>query len=325
MTAIAVIIVNFDSGARLKRTLAALERQTFRDFEALVFDNASKDGSAEGIGFSSIRLRTIRHGANIGFAAANNRAVEEIDAEWVAFLNPDAYPEPDWLEELISATRRHPDVDAFGSTQIDAGDPTRLDGAGDAYHVFGVPYRGHFGWPVAKLPPEGECFAPCAAAALYRRATFRALGGFDETFFCYGEDVDLGFRLRAAGGKAIQAAAARVAHEGSGVTGRRSDFTVFHGHRNRIWTFVKNMPPEIFWPALPFHVLINLYLLGRLGLIGSGGAYMRAVTAAMKGLPAIWRARKAEQAKRKVPAGAIFRMLTISPIRLARRQADIRP
>ena len=322
--AVAVVIVNYNSDDRIRRTISCLEAQTFRDFEVVVFDNASEDASADGLVAVSLPLRIVRSETNIGFAAGNNRAVSMVEAEWIAFLNPDAYPEPDWLSELMAATRRHQGADAFGSTQIDAGDPSRLDGAGDAYHVFGVPYRGHFGWPLSKLPPEGECFAPCAAAALYRRRTFLALGGFDETFFCYGEDVDLGFRLRSMGGRAIQVASARVLHEGSGITGRRSDFTVFYGHRNRIWTFVKDMPPEVFWPALPFHLLVNLYLLVRLTLIGSGGAYARALGAAWKGLPAVWRKRRELQRAREANVRDIVRMLTFSPIRLARRQADVR-
>lgn len=322
--AIAVVIVNYNSGARLSRAIAALERQTFRDFDVLVFDNASSDGSAE-VASSAIPVRIVRCAANIGFAAANNRAATGLGHEWLAFLNPDAYPEPDWLAELIAATARHPAVDAFGSTQIDAADPRRLDGAGDAYHVFGVPYRGHFGWPVERLPAEGECFAPCAAAALWRRRAFEALGGFDESFFCYGEDVDLGFRHRLMGGRAVQVAAARVLHEGSGITGRRSDFTTFHGHRNRIWTWMKNMPGPLFWPALPFQIALDAYLAVRLGLIGSGPAFLRALAAAIKDAPRVWRQRRDIQAKRKIDARKLAPMLTWSPVKLMRRKADLRP
>lgn len=324
MTAVAVIIVNFNSGGRLARAIAALERQTFRDFEVVVFDNASGDGSAE-VASASIPVRIVRNGTNIGFAAANNRAAAGLSAEWLAFLNPDAYPEPDWLEALMAATARHPGVEAFGSTQIDAGDPARLDGAGDAYHVFGAPYRGHFGWPVGRLPEEGECFAPCAAAALWRRRAFEALGGFDESFFCYGEDVDLGFRHRLAGGRAVQVAAARVLHEGSGVTGRRSAFTTYHGHRNRIWTWMKNMPGPLFWPALPFQAALDLYLLVRLGLIGLGPPYVRALAAALVGAPRIWRERMKIQAARRIGAKELAPMLTWSPWKLMRREADLRP
>ena len=97
----------------------------------------------------------------------------------------------------------------------------------------------------------GEIFAPCAAAALYRRAAFLEAGGFDEHFFCYMEDVDLGFRLRLLGYRCGYAPAAIVHHVGSGTTGARSPFTVYHGHRNLVWTYVKNMPTPWFWLYLP--------------------------------------------------------------------------
>jgi len=324
MPAVAVIIVNYESGERLKRAIACLELQTFRDFDVFVFDNGSRDGSAAHARSDKLRIETILNGENIGFAAGNNRVAARAAGEWLAFLNPDAYPDPDWLAELMAATARH-DADAFGSTQIDANDPARLDGAGDAYHVFGVPYRGHFGWPAARLPEEGECFAPCAAAALWRRSRFLALGGFDESFFCYGEDVDLGFRLRLAGGRAMQIPGAKVLHEGSGITGRRSDFTIFHGHRNRIWTFIKNMPALIFWAALPFHLLVNLYLIGRFTLIGSGRAYWKALMAAAAGTPRIWSERRRVQRSRQASIGKVARALTWSPLKLARREADVKP
>lgn len=320
-----VIIVNFNSGARLERALGCLARQTLQDFDVIVFDNGSKDGSERTAPPPSLRIQTIANAENIGFAAANNRAAALAAGEWLAFLNPDAYAEPGWLGELVAAAARYPRVRAFGSTQIDASEPTRLDGAGDAYHVFGVPYRGHFGWPLARLPDEGECFAPCAAAAFWSRETFLSLGGFDESFFCYGEDVDLGFRHRLAGGRSIQVPRAVVRHEGSGITGRRSDFTVFHGHRNRIWTFVKNMPSPLFEAALPFHLLINAYLLIRLSLIGSGRAYVRALIAAARGMRPVLAARRRVQAGRAASVGDTARALTWSPIKLARRSADIRP
>lgn len=325
MSAVTVIIVNFNSGARLTRAIACLAEQTFQSFDVIVFDNASADGSAAWIDAGTLRLRTIMNPANIGFAAANNAAAKEASGEWVAFLNPDAYPEPGWLAELLAATKRHPSADAFGSTQIDAKDASRLDGAGDAYHVFGLPYRGGFGWPVSALPPEGECFAPCAAAALYRREKFLALGGFDERFFCYGEDVDLGFRLRLAGGRTVQVREARVLHEGSGVTGRRSDFSVYHGHRNRVWTYVKNMPGEIFWPMLPFHLAVNVVLLMRYAVTKARGAYWRAMRDAVLGLLPFIAERRAARDQQRARLSAIAKALTWSPLKAARREAAIRP
>ncbi len=322
---VTVVIVNYNAGARLKKSLDHLAAQTFREFDVVVIDNASADDSLAQAKESSQAFTLIAAGANLGFAAANNRAVERARGEWVAFLNPDAYPFPDWLSELVSAALRHPGVDAFGSTQLDAADPSRIDGAGDVFHVFGIPYRGHFGWPAAALPPEGECFAPCAAAAMYRRRTFEALGGFDERFFCYGEDVDLGFRLRLAGGRVVQVRAARVLHEGSGVTGRRSDFTVYHGIRNRIWTTYKNMPGVIYWPFLPAHIAVNFYFLAHSALIGVGRPHWRGLVDAVRRLGEFRGDRTRLQRARKASLGDLARALAWSPLKVSRRAAVIRP
>ncbi len=320
---VTVIIVNYNAGDRLRRCLDCLAAQTFQDFETILVDNGSTDNSLEHVRGAELPVLIDEAGANLGFAAANNRAAKTARGEWLAFLNPDAYPEPGWLAALLAAAERHPGVDAFGSTQIDAMSPDKLDGAGDAYHFSGVPYRGHHGWPVASLPPEGECFAPCAAAAMYRRSTFSALGGFEESFFCYCEDVDLGFRLRLAGGRAMQIPVARVLHEGSGVTGRRSDFTVYHGHRNRIWAYYRNMPLALLFVSAPFQVFANIYLLARFIFLGEAKPYLRAMRDGFAGLPAQTAARLKIQRTRKISLGKLVKTLTWSPIKLFRKQADI--
>ena len=180
---ITVIIVNYNSGNRLERCLKCLEVSTEPDFEVIVVDNASSDGSHEAASEYGKEIDLIVLEKNTGFAAANNFAAKRARGEWLAFLNPDAYAEPAWLSELMNAAERYPRADAFGSTQLIAADPGRLDGAGDAYHVFGIPYRGHHGLPATPAPDDEECFAPCAAAAMYRRSVFLALGGFAEHFF----------------------------------------------------------------------------------------------------------------------------------------------
>ena len=318
-----VIIVNFNSGGRLARCLAALAAQTRRDFETIVIDNQSSDGSERSARDPTVRL--VEAGSNLGFAAANNRAAEGAKGDWLIFLNPDAYPEPDWFARLLEGARRYPFADAFGSAQLDAKDPARLDGAGDVMHVLGIAYRGGFGWPAASLPPDGECFAPCAAAAMYRRARFIALGGFDERFFCYGEDVDLGFRLQLAGGRAVQLAGARVLHEGSGVTGRYSDFTVYHGNRNRIWLTYKNMPAEIYWPLAPLRLLVDLYLLARAFSAGVGRSYWRALRDGYGRLPEFADARRDIQKSRKAGLARIASMLAWSPHYVSRRAPRLAP
>jgi GT2 family glycosyltransferase len=328
VTTLSVIIVNYNSGTRLVRCLEHLGRQTYRDFEVLIVDNASNDGSLDAAldtAPAPLIPRAIRSETNAGFAAANNIAARAARGDWLVFLNPDAYPERDWLSALVSASERYPWADAFGSTQLNAADPSIIDGAGDVVHILGIPYRGHFGWPADKLPEDGECFAPCAAAAMYRAGVFASLGGFEERFFCYGEDVDLGFRLRLAGGRAVQVNAARVLHEGSGVSGRYSDFTVYHGNRNRIWMTYRNMPATLYWPFLPFRLLADAYLCLRAYSVGTGRAYTRAVLDGYGGLPALANDRRRLQKTRKAGDGEIARALTWSPIKVSRREAALRP
>lgn len=323
---VSVLIVNYQAGDRLRRCLDHLAAQTFRDFEVIVVDNGSSDGSIETARASAQPFALVDPGGNVGFAAGNNRGAERARGEWLALLNPDAYADPDWLERLLAAAARYPWADAFGSLQIDAAAPERLDGAGDVFHALGVPYRGHFGWPIGARPTaDGETFAPCAAAALYRRSTFLALGGFDERFFCYGEDVDLGFRLRLSGGRVIQVADAVVHHEGSGISGRQSDFTIYYGNRNRVWLAFKNMPGALYWPLLPFQIAATLVLLARSIRRGQGAVYFRALRDGYLRLFELAGSRAALQRARRASVGEIARAMTWSLRAVTSRATQLRP
>ncbi len=292
------------------------------DFEAVVVDNASSDGGP--VMPDDSRFRLIEMGRNAGFAAGNNRAAEGSQAKWLATLNPDAFAEPDWLEKLLAAGERAPDVTMAGSLQIAADSPDTVDGAGDCYHAWGIAWRGLYGQPRARAPGTGEVFGPCAAAALYRMDAFTAAGGFDEQFFCYHEDVDLAFRLRLAGGRCIQSAEARVAHVGSGVTGRQSDFSVYHGVRNRIWTFVKCMPSPLFWLLIWPHLAASAYLLARSGAAGTFRATFRGMWHGWSGLGPILKSRKSVQASRTVGLSDLARAFTWSLTKLRLRDHDVR-
>lgn len=325
MPAARVIIVAYNSGEHLQRVLDGLAAQTFTDFETVLWDNASSDGAA-----SSARLpanaRLVTSPDNLGFAGGNNAAAKDADAEFLVLLNPDAFPEPDWLERLVAAARRRADAAMIGSLQLDDARPDHLDGAGDVYHAAGVPYRGGFGRPKPDAVPEGEVFGPCAAAALYRREAFEAVGGFDESFFCYCEDVDLAFRLRLAGWRGWLEPRAVVRHVGSASTGRRSDFSVYHGARNRVWTMVKNVPGPLLPVVLPLHVAATAALALDGVVRGREGtrALFRGVRDGVAGLGEVWPARRAVQRARRASSAQIARAMTWSPLKLARRAPDIR-
>ena len=297
---VAVVIVNYNGGAMLARCLAALAGQTYRDFRTIVVDNASSDGSADGIEARHAGVKLVRADGNLGFAAGNNLGLRHAgDAEWVALLNPDAYAAPDWLENLMRAAEAT-GFDFFGCRMRLADHPHLLDGTADIYHVSGLAWRRDHGAPVsAGAAQADEIFSPCAAAALYRRADLEAVGGFDESYFCYFEDVDLAFRLRLRGLRCAYVPEAVVDHVSSGISGRRSDFSTYHGHRNLVWTYFKDMPAPLFWLYLPLHLLANLVSIAVCARRGQLRVILRAKRDALAGLPRVLRARRAVQVQRR--------------------------
>ncbi len=308
-----VVIVNYNSGELLQRCVDALARQTLADFEAVIVDNASSDGSIERLRLPDDRFCLDQAGANLGFAAASNRGAENCTAAWIAMLNPDAEPDAAWLEELRRATERYPYARMFGSTQIDAAHPDRVDGFGDVYSIFGTAWRGASGAPVATLPKDDcEVFAPCAAGALYARGAFQAAGGFDEAFFCYLEDVDLGFRLRLRGERCVQVRKALLTHVGSAIAGRNSDFFIWHSQRNRIWVMVKNLPAPLLWPSLLLQLAVAPLVVLRRGR-DKWGIACAGLLAGLRALPRIWRSRGAVQRARVVSSGEVARLLVFDP------------
>jgi GT2 family glycosyltransferase len=308
---IAVLIVNWNGGALLARCLESMRRQERRPDQIVVVDNASTDDSLEQAAHVLVGAQVIRLDENAGFARANNlaaQAARQCDA--FALLNPDAIAEPDWLAALVEAAERRPDVASFASRMVLADAPNLLDGAGDSYHVSGRAWRNGHQMPAGDWPArEIEVFGPCAAAALYRSAPFMAIGGFDERFFCYFEDIDLAFRLRLQGHRCLYVDGARVAHVGSASSGYQSDFAVYHGERNAVWTFVKDMPGWLFWLYLPQHLALNLASLLYYPWRGQGRVVLKAKVDAMRGLPAIVRQRRAVQAGRRAAASDLQRAM----------------
>jgi N-acetylglucosaminyl-diphospho-decaprenol L-rhamnosyltransferase len=317
--AVSVIIVTYESRPVLTRCLAQLKAQTFQDFEVLLVDNGSTDGAARTAARSDPTLQLIETGTNLGFAEANNIGAARARGRWLALLNPDAFAEPDWLERLVAATREWPEVGCFTSLQAAADDPGVLDGAGDAMTVLGLPYRmGHRGPRTAVR--AGEVFSPCGAAMLVERETFLTLGGFEPAFFSYCEDADFGWRLRAAGGATRLVPDAVVAHVGSSTLGARSDFALFHGFRNRLWCFVRNMPGVLLPLTLPLHAAATLLLLGGCVARGEGGPAWRGLLAALPRLGEMRRAGKGRRGHVRDVAAA----LTWNPLKAMSRAIDVR-
>jgi GT2 family glycosyltransferase len=308
-TTVTVVVVNYNCGSHIEACMTHLLRQTFKPTSILLVDNRSTDGSAEKVPKSSdITLVKLR--SNLGFAEANNKAFEICKTEYVALLNPDAFPEDDWLENLVSAAVSNPNVAAFGSCQVINDMPDKLDGTGDVYHISGLVWRNGHGHSRGNNENGGEIFSPCACASLYRRDKLVEAGGMDGNYFCYIEDVDLGFRLRLLGYNALYVPSAVVRHVGSASAGgHHSDFAVYHGHRNIVLTFVKNMPGFLFWYLLPLHILLNILTIIYFSLKGKMRVILKAKLHAFFLLPTVFKLRKEIQGRRNVSIRNIWKHL----------------
>ena len=313
---VTVIIINWNAGSLLRNCLEHLRRQTLQPAQVIVVDNASTDQSLdlpqELLAWGALDIQ--RMGSNMGFAAGNNHALKQCTSEFVALLNPDAFAAADWLAHLRAAADQNPQAASFGSRQLSHEVPDTLDGTGDCYHASGLAWRQHHGHRQSAVHLQaGDIFAPCAAAALYRRSAVAAIHGFDESYFCYHEDVDLGFRLRLLGHTARYVPQAVVRHVGSATTGgQRSEFATYHGHRNMVWTFVKNMPGPLLWALLPLHLAANVASLVGLSLRGQGRTATRAKWHALRSLREVLRQRQSIQAQRVASSATIWSALNKS-------------
>ena len=312
---VSVIVVNYNGGAYLQKCMGHLCAQTVTDFEVIVVDNGSCDGSLAHVP-DDPRFRILDLGSNTGFAFANNRAAEVARSPRIALLNSDAFPAPDWLERLLHAAETRPEFSFFGSHQYLFEPPEHLkgkgqvlDGTGDMLARNGLAWRRDHMVPAnLAVRVSDEVFGACAAAALYDKEAFDEVGGFEESYFCYFEDVDLSFRLRLAGYRCLHVADAVVHHVGSASAGMTSEFQIYHGYRNLIWSFCKNMPSDLLLRNLPAFLLLLLRILITDGMHGRRTTLLRAYRDAILGLPAVlFERRPAVQRLRRVPSAEIAR------------------
>jgi GT2 family glycosyltransferase len=323
---VSVVVVVYESGPTLAECLAAVRAQTYRDYEVILVDNASSDRTAQAARDADPTVRLIENDQNLGFAAAVNQAARAARGRWLALLNPDAFAERDWLARLAAAAAANPDVRCFTSRQLMADDPTKLDGLGDVMALAGFPFRGGYTHADPGALEPGWVFSACGGAMMIERELFLKVGGFDERLFCYCEDVDLGYRLRLIGEPTLLVPDAVVRHVGSASSGgRRSDFAVFHGTRNRFWVFVKDTPAALFWLTLPLHVLATLVLFARHATRGEAATPIKGLAAGIRHIGVALEARREAQATRTASAWEIARAMTWNPLDLFLRRAFIQP
>ncbi|MGB9604711.1 MAG: glycosyltransferase family 2 protein [Bryobacteraceae bacterium] len=261
---VSVIVVNWNRRDLLRRCLRSLARQTGVAFEVILVDNGSEDGSAEMAQTEfgsqpSFPLRILRNPVNRGFCAANNQGIAAARGSFIALLNNDAEAAPGWLAALRGAFDDRPDVGMAASKVLVREDPARIDKAGHLIYPDGQNRgRGSGELDRGQYDRMEEVLWPDGCAAMYRRSMLHEIGGFDEDFFAYGDDAELGLRARLAGWRCLYVPSAVVWHSRAATLGLTSARRLQLIERNRILLAVKLFP----WSLL---LLNPVYFAARLG------------------------------------------------------------
>ena len=253
MNEVTVIIPNYKGEKFIADCLNSLLSQSMKEFDIIVVDNSSKDGSTDIIkrDFPSVRLLELDD--NYGFSRAVNEGIKASDTPFVILLNNDTRVFTDFVEKLLLAIKRDEKIFSVSSKMLQMADPQRIDGAGDLYSAFGWAFARGKNRKAGAFIRRCDIFASCGGAAIYRRSILDEIGWFDEFHFAYLEDVDIGYRARIMGYRNVYEPEACVYHYGSGVSGSRyNDFKVRLSARNNMYIIMKNMPAPQIILNLPF-------------------------------------------------------------------------
>jgi GT2 family glycosyltransferase len=316
---ISVIVVNWNRRELLRSCLHSLTRQTVPGFEVILVDNGSRDGSvamasAEFDKNARFSLQIIVNERNLGFCAANNQGIERARGEFVALLNNDAEAEPGWLDALASAFDA-PDVGMAAAKIVVYEDPTRIDKAGHLIYPDGQNRgRGTGELDRGQYDRVEEVLWPDGCAAMYRRSMLGEIGGFDEDFFAYADDAELGLRARAAGWRCLYIPTAVVRHHRGATLGLDSAARLELIERNRVLLAVKHFPGRML-ALVPLYFVLRVGAGIRASARGVGetrrfpgwrgklflaGCLVRANVQALKMVPAMLRKRRAFSRKRRL-------------------------
>jgi GT2 family glycosyltransferase len=307
---VSVVIPSWNGRRQLEGVLESLEAQEYDDFETIVVDNGSSDGSVDFLAECWPQVRVLALEENHGFAGAVNRGIAASESEYVALLNNDVELEPGWLAATTAVLRREPSAGSVASKLLEWSRRNVLDGAGDLVGWDGYCVRrGKGERDRGQYDGSPWVLSACAAAALYRRRALQEVGLFDERFFAYIEDVDWGLRAQLAGWNCFYDHTAVAYHVGGESSSRIAGFELFQCHRNILLMMAKDFPAPALFAFVPWAVARRFGSLLRAYLRGEGALLLRAWRAAAGELPAALEARRAIQAGRKRDGVEMLRLM----------------
>jgi GT2 family glycosyltransferase len=252
-----VIIPTYNGQRFLGVLLDALLAQSWQDFEVILADDASTDGSVAFVETNYPHVRLIVNRQNLGFTHTCNTAVDAARGRIVVLLNNDTQPEPTWLDELAKAICANPQAAIFASKILLFAERNKLHTAGDLMGVDGIPRnRGVWQEDRGQYDQATQVFSGCGGAAAFRKEVWQMLGGFDDDFWMYIEDADFAFRAQLSGWQTVFVPAARVYHHLSATGG--GVLASYYVGRNTIWLIAKNMPTRLLLRNLPQIVTAQL-------------------------------------------------------------------
>lgn len=306
-TEISVIIPNFNGANFLSNCLSSLQKQTFKNFDVIVVDNGSTDNSVNLTKNSYPWVRLIELSENTGFAKACNTGINASQAKHVAILNNDTEVMPDWLEELYRAIEENKGAGMAASKILLNLESREIDSVGMLIYPDGIGrQKGRGEIDRKQFDNDKETLFAHGCAAMYRMEMLKEIGLFDEDFFAYAEDTDIGLRGRFAGWKAVTAPKAVVYHKYSATAGKYTSLKAMLIERNRIMAAVKNFP--FTWLCLsPFYTMwrIGFQIYGVLINKGSSARFkesypakeifiimLKAYASALKHIPLMLKKRK---------------------------------
>lgn len=250
---VSVIIPNFNGLAYLEGVLSGLERQSMKNFEVILVDNGSTDGSCAFVASQYSWVHIIELPENFGFSRAVNEGIKAARAPYVLLLNNDTEVEPDFLKEMTEGIQRHKKAFSCQAKMLQFHERDKMDDGGNYYCALGWAFAGGKGKAAEHYDKEKKIFSSCAGAAIYRKKIFEKIGYFDDEHFAYLEDLDVGYRARIYGYENWYIPGAVVYHVGSGTSGSRyNQFKIRYSSRNNIYMIYKNMPFLQIILNLPF-------------------------------------------------------------------------
>lgn len=248
---VSVVIVNYNGERYLETCLDSLRTQSYTDFEVILADNGSSDGSTDIVQRAYPEVILIQNTTNLGFARGTNEGIRASRGEYILTLNNDTRLDRNFIEEIVRPMIREGRIGICASKMLYP--DGRINSTGTCISRSGAAWdRGMSEPDRGQYEKAEEVFGACAGAALYRKKLLDEIGLFDEDFFMYMEDVDLAFRARLAGWRCVFVPKAIAYHHHGGTSGVGSDTAVYYGNRNMIWVAFKNFPPFLLITSLPW-------------------------------------------------------------------------